>query len=101
MHIERNGAIKTLTLDSPATSNSLTAAEVEALLEAVRESAGDGTETLVFTAQAANFCSGFDLSDLDRASDSELLARFVRIEVLLQAVYMAPFDTPGLQFGVA
>src|SRR3954468_16593259 len=99
MHIDRSGAIKTLTLDSPATSNSLTAAEVEALLEAVRESAGDGTETLVFTAQGANFCSGFDLSDLDRASDGELLARFVRVELLLQAVYMAPFDTVGCAKG--
>jgi enoyl-CoA hydratase/carnithine racemase len=93
MLAERHAGIKTLTLDSPASSNSLTALEVEALLEAVRESARDGTETLVFTAQGANFCSGFDLSDLERASDGELLARFVRIELLLQAVYLGPFDT--------
>src|ERR1044072_7504497 len=93
MRCEDQAGIKTLTLDSPASSNSLTAAEVEALLEAVRESARDGTETLVFTAEGANFCSGFDLSGLERAGDAELLARFVRIELLLQAVYLAPFDT--------
>lgn len=93
MRVERRGGIKTLTLDSPATSNSLTAAEVEALLEAVRESARDATETLVLTGEGANFCSGFDLSDLERAGDGELLLRFVRIELLLQAVYLAPFDT--------
>jgi methylglutaconyl-CoA hydratase len=99
MRVERQAGIKTLTLDSPASSNSLTAAEVEALLEAVRESARDGTETLVFTAEGANFCSGFDLSDLERAGDGELLARFVRIELLLQAVYLAPFDTVGCAKG--
>jgi enoyl-CoA hydratase/carnithine racemase len=99
MRVERQAGVKTLTLDSPATSNSLTAAEVEALLEAVRESAADGTETLVFTAEGANFCSGFDLSDLERAGDADLLARFVRIELLLQAVYLAPFDTVGCAKG--
>jgi enoyl-CoA hydratase/carnithine racemase len=99
MRVERRAGIKTLTLDSPATSNSLTAAEVESLLEAVRESATDGTETLVFTAEGANFCSGFDLSGLERAADAELLARFVRIELLLQAVYLAPFDTVGCAKG--
>lgn len=93
MLVERHAGIKILTLDSPDTSNSLTAAAAEALLEAVRQSAHDGTETLVFTGQGTNFCSGFDLSDLERASDGELLARFVRIELLLQAVYLAPFDT--------
>lgn len=93
MLVERRQGIKTLTLDSPGTANSLTAAEVEALLGEVRESAADATETLVFTAQGANFCSGFDLSGLDQVRDGDLLLRFVRIELLLQAVYLAPFDT--------
>lgn len=93
MLVERHQGIKTLTLDSPQTANSLTAAEVEALLGQVRESAADGTETLVFTAQGANFCSGFDLSGLDEARDGDLLLRFVRLELALQAVYLAPFDT--------
>jgi enoyl-CoA hydratase/carnithine racemase len=93
MLVERHEGLKAITLNNPATSNSLTAAEVEALLQAVRESSSDGTETLVFTALGANFCSGFDLSNLDEARDGDLLLRFVRIELLLQAVYMAQFDT--------
>lgn len=93
MRVERDEGLKTLVLDSPATSNSLTYAQVEALLAAVRESRADGTETLVFTGSGPNFCSGFDLSQLEEASDGDLLQRFVRIELLLQAVYLAPFDT--------
>jgi enoyl-CoA hydratase/carnithine racemase len=93
MLVERHEGLKTITLNSPATSNSLTSIEVEDLLRAVRESCSDGTETLVFTAIGPNFCSGFDLSNLDEARDGDLLLRFVRIELLLQAVYMAQFDT--------
>jgi enoyl-CoA hydratase/carnithine racemase len=93
MRVERDAGLKRLVLDSPATSNSLSARQVEALLQAVRESCADGTETLVLTGSGPNFCSGFDLSQLEQASDGELLHRFVRIELLLQAVYLAPFDT--------
>ena len=93
MLTDRNEGIKTVTLNSPATSNSLTSSEVEELLRSVRESCSDGTQTLVFAGTGPNFCSGFDLTNLEEASDSDLLLRFVRIELLLQAVYMAPFDT--------
>jgi enoyl-CoA hydratase/carnithine racemase len=85
--------IKTLTLDNPEKSNALSAAAVEKLLEGVTSACRDGTETLVFTGQGRNFCTGFDLSDLDTATDAGLLERFVKIEELLQAIYMAPFDT--------
>ena len=91
--VERSEGLTTLTLANPATANSLTAEAVEALLVAVREAHTDGTQTLLLAAEGANFCSGFDLSNLDAVRDADLLARFVRIELLLQAVYMAPFDT--------
>ena len=84
---------RTLTLDNPEKSNALSAAAVEGLLEDVKAAYRDGTETLVFTGKGKNFCAGFDLSDLDTATDAGLIERFVRIEELLQAVYMAPFDT--------
>jgi enoyl-CoA hydratase/carnithine racemase len=93
MRVERHEGLTTLTLDVPATANSLTAAAVEDLLRAVREAHSDGTQTLVFTALGANFCSGFDLANLDEMRDSDLVLRFLRIELLLQAVHMAPFDT--------
>jgi enoyl-CoA hydratase len=85
--------IRTLMLDHPEKSNALSAAAVERLLEDVKAAHKDGTETLVFTGQGKNFCAGFDLSDLDTATDAGLIERFMRIEELLQAIYMAPFDT--------
>lgn len=93
IRVERHEGLTTLTLANPATANSLSAEAVEELLRAVREAHIDGTQTLVLAAEGANFCSGFDLADLDTMRDAELLTRFVRIELLLQAVYMAPFDT--------
>jgi enoyl-CoA hydratase/carnithine racemase len=97
---DRDG-LKILTLDRPATSNALSSDIVEALLHHVRESAHDGTRTLVFRANGPNFCAGFDLSGLDEARDADLLARFVRVELLLQAVYMAEFDTIACARGAA
>lgn len=94
-------SLKTVFLDSPQTSNALSAALVERLLAAVREAYKDGTQTLVFKGEGKNFCAGFDLSGLDEARDQDLFARFVRIEQLLQAVYMAPFDTVACAKGAA
>ena len=101
MRIERHEGVTTLTLDRPGTANSLTAEAVEELLRAVREAHADGTQTLVLTAAGANFCSGFDLGNLDAMRDADLLARFVRIELLLQALYMAPFDTVACAKGAS
>ena len=86
-------SVRTLTLDNPEKSNALSVAAVEKLLEGVKAACKDGTETLVFTGNGKNFCAGFDLSDLDTATDAGLIERFVKIEELLQAIYMAPFDT--------
>lgn len=86
-------SVRTLTLDNPEKSNALSAGAVRKLLDGVKAAYTDGTETLVFTGQGRNFCAGFDLSDLEITTDAALLERFLRIEELLQAVYMAPFDT--------
>ena len=93
--------LRTVTLDSPETSNALSAALVERLLAAVREAYKDGTQTLVFKGAGKNFCAGFDLSGLEEARDQDLALRFIRIEQLLQAVYMAPFDTVACAKGAA
>jgi enoyl-CoA hydratase/carnithine racemase len=93
--------LKTLVLDNAAASNALAPHLVEKLLAGVRESYADGTQTLVFSGEGKNFCAGFDLSRLDEESDADLLARFVRIEQLLQAVYLAPFDTVACAKGAA
>lgn len=46
-----------------------------------------------------NFCTGFDLSDLEAETDDTLLARFVRVELLLQKVHRAPLMTASLAHG--
>lgn len=93
--------LKTITLDCPAVSNALSAPLVECVLATVKTSYEDGTQTLVFTSSGRHFCSGFDLSGIEDQRDSDLLARFIRIELLLQAVYMAPFDTVACAKGAA
>ena len=98
---ESRDGLKTLTLNRPASSNALSSAMVEELLRHVRQSASDGTATLVFTGGGSNFCAGFDLAGLDEARDADLLARFVRIELLLQAVWTADFDTVACAKGAA
>jgi hypothetical protein len=55
----------------------------------------------VFRANGSNFCAGFDLSALEEVRDADLLARFVRVEMLLQAVYFAEFDTVACAKGAA
>jgi enoyl-CoA hydratase/carnithine racemase len=98
---ESRDGLKVLTLNRPGSSNALSSVMVEELLRYVRESASDGTQTLVFRGSGSSFCGGFDLSGLDEARDADLLARFVRIELLLQAVYMAGFDTVACARGAA
>jgi enoyl-CoA hydratase/carnithine racemase len=72
---------------------------VASLLDVVHRCAADDTALLVLQAQGRHFCTGFDLSGLDTETDDSLLARFVRIELLLQAIHAAPFTTVALGHG--
>jgi len=58
-----------------------------------------GVRLCVIRGAGRHFCAGFDLSDLDSLSDGDLLWRFLRIEILLQAVYHAPFAVVALGHG--
>ncbi len=91
----------TLSLNRPDTRNALSPTLVESLLSAIEQAKTNGTRLLVLRGEGRLFCAGFDLSDLDRCSDGDLLWRIIRIEQLLQAVYYAPFDTLALVQGAA
>jgi len=54
---------------------------------------------LVLRGEGRALCTGFDLTDLQAQSDADLLARFVAIELLLQAVRHAPVPTLALGHG--
>lgn len=100
--VAQQEGLLTLTLNRPKTGNALSAAMVEALLDAIDAAAQDRTiHTLLLRGEGRHFCTGFDLADLDRTTDGELLHRFVRIETLLAALWHAPQRTAVLVHGHA
>ncbi len=99
--IERNGAALHVTLTRPERSNALSATLVEALLDVLQAAETDGTALVTFRGDGENFCSGFDLGNLDEQSDGDLLLKLVRIEHLLQRIAHAPFVTLALVQGKA
>lgn len=99
LRVARHDGVLTLTLDRPAKRNALCGSLVESLLSTVRAARTDGTRLLVLRGNGANFCAGFDLGGDEGPSDGELLHRFVRIELLLQEIHHAPYDTLALAHG--
>src|SRR3546814_18652036 len=72
---------------------------VAAMASAVERCYADGTTLLILDAPGRNFCTGFDLGDLNQQYDDYLLARFIRIELLLQAMQAATFFTFAVGHG--
>jgi enoyl-CoA hydratase len=97
--IEKTGAISTLTLNRPDKANALNAGLAGALAGAVQAAHHDGTRLLVLKGNGRHFCAGFDFGGYEDASEGDLLLRFERIELLLQALYHAPFATLALARG--
>ena len=83
--VKKDGQITRILLNRPERLNAFNADLVAALTDAVAKANRDGTRLLVFRGEGKGFSGGFDLSDLDRASDGDLLLRFVRVEELLLA----------------
>jgi enoyl-CoA hydratase/carnithine racemase len=92
--------IACIELARPARGNALSAAMVETLLAALERAFDDrGVHTLLLTAAGRHFCTGFDLGDLEHATDGDLVLRFARIEALLDAVWRAPIRTAAIAPG--
>ncbi len=90
---EREG-VATIVLNHAQRGNALGPDLVEALTRQIAHYAGRADiHTLALLGSGTNFCTGFDWSGTDGASDGELLLRFVRIELLLQALWTAPMRT--------
>ena len=96
---ERAGEVVILTLNRPERGNALDPLTVEALLAAVERAPTEGAGLIVIGGEGRHFCTGFDLTGIDRASDGDLLLRFVRIELLLQRVYESPVPVMVLAKG--
>lgn len=82
-----------LTLDQPASGNSLSRDMIEACHDALDQAEGGGAKLLVVRGEGRHFCTGFNLQDLELESDGDLLLRMVRIEQLLARIWAAPFLT--------
>jgi len=93
------GGVCRLLLDRPGQGNALSPALVEAIDATVAECAARGAALLVIEGAGRHTCTGFDLSGLEHATDDSLLARFVRIELMLQRLARAPFPTLAVARG--
>jgi len=73
-------------LDRPQKANALSAAMVEASIEAVHAAGAAAVPVLAFEGRGRNLSAGFDFSDHEAQAEGDLLLRFVRLEMLLQAI---------------
>lgn len=97
--VAREGDVWTLTLDRSEKRNSLSSELVDELLALVQRAPAEGAKVLVFRGEGKNFSAGFDLSEADSQSEGDLVLRFVRVELLLQAVASSPCLTVALAHG--
>ncbi|HUE46826.1 MAG TPA: enoyl-CoA hydratase/isomerase family protein [Aestuariivirgaceae bacterium] len=97
--IERDGVVTTLVLNRPEKRNALSAELVDAMIAAIGIARDDGTRLLVVRGAGAGFSGGFDFGKLDEHSDGDLALRFIRLELLLQGLWHAPFATMALAHG--
>ncbi|TXH45798.1 MAG: enoyl-CoA hydratase/isomerase family protein [Burkholderiaceae bacterium] len=99
IHDEGQG-VHALTLDRGDKGNALSSALVDALLAAIA-AAHDRPQAraLVLAGNGRHLCTGFDLSDLEQATEGDLLLRFVRVEQMLDAVWRSPLLTVALASG--
>lgn len=99
LNVRTDGGTWIITLDRPDKLNALDAPTVDGLLAEVEKANAANARLLVFRGSGKSFCAGFDLSNLEAQSEGDLLLRFVRIEMLLQAIATSPARTLALAHG--
>lgn len=99
VEIKQEGDIIWIGLNNPSKGNALSIRMVAEISDALDKAKGENCRLVVFHGLGKNFCTGFDLSDLESQSDDLLLARFIRIELLLQKIYSAPFPSIAIGHG--
>jgi enoyl-CoA hydratase/carnithine racemase len=93
------GGVLTVTLARAERGNALDAALVTALRAAVAQADDPAVRLMVLRGAGKALCTGFDVGGIETESDASLLARFVAIELLLQAVRHASVPTVALGHG--
>lgn len=98
--LTRHSGVACLHLAAAERGNALSSGMVDAMLLALQDVfQDDGVHTLLLTGAGQHLCTGFDLSDLERQSEGDLLLRFVRIEQVLDALWRAPIRTVAYASG--
>jgi enoyl-CoA hydratase/carnithine racemase len=97
--VQADGSTRIFTLNRPDKLNALDDSTVDALAAEVERANASDVRLMVFRGTGRSFCAGFDLSRLQELSEAELLMRFVRIELLLQAICESPAQTLALAHG--
>ncbi|MWD29360.1 enoyl-CoA hydratase/isomerase family protein [Aquicoccus sp. SCR17] len=101
LHISDGDDHRLLRLDRPEKGNALSEALVAELDAALTAAEAEDVPLLVLTGAGRHFCTGFDLDDLESLSDGDLLARFVRIEMLLDRLFRLSVPTLAVAQGRA
>lgn len=99
LDVQTHGRTWILTLNRPEKLNALNASLVDKLLVAVDRANAERAQLLVIRGAGKSFCAGFDLSNLEDQTEGDLTLRFVRIELLLQAVANSHAQTLALAHG--
>jgi enoyl-CoA hydratase/carnithine racemase len=86
-------------LKRPEKHNALSAELVEQLIATFDEIATSNVPAVILQGEGRCFSAGFDMTDVEQASEGDLLLRFVRIETLLQRVAASPALTVALAHG--
>ncbi|WP_108482578.1 enoyl-CoA hydratase/isomerase family protein [Oceaniglobus ichthyenteri] len=86
--IENQGDVLSVILNTPAKGNCLAPDVVDQLIDLF--STAQNVRMATIRGNGKNFCTGFDLSDIETLSDGDLLWRLVRIELLLQTIHKSP-----------
>lgn len=97
--LHRDGEVWTISLARPDKRNALSGELVEQLIDWVQRAPAEGAKVLVFQGEGRNFSAGFDFSDVEQQTEGDLVLRFVRLEMLLQAIGSSPCLTVALAHG--
>lgn len=97
--LQRDAEVWSICLARPEKRNAFSSQLVEELIDLVQRAPAEGATVLVFRGEGKNFSAGFDFSDVDQQSEGDLVLRFIRIELLLQAVAASSCLTLALAHG--
>ena len=98
LRLDVRDGVTRATLNRPERGNALDGETVEHLIDALEQASKNDTRAFVIQGEGRHFCTGFDIPE-DGSDDAILLHRFIRIEMLLQRVYRAPFVTIAIAQG--